>query len=119
MDIEEATGNKILRLNNGHFVPYGMEPSKFILNGEKFAVESWVDVFVTSLDYIMENDPHLFHNLMSDKVLFKDDPSRFVEPVTLKNGLTVETHFATDDIFSKIKSILQSTRWDYEIQIAL
>lgn len=117
--MQELTDNKVLRLNNGHLVPDGLRPTKFIINDHDFSVSSWSDVLVLSLNYIEKNDLQLFNNLKINGVIFKTDASRFVKPVTLTDGTTIETGFGDQDTLDKIRAILQSTRWNYEIQIEL
>lgn len=119
MDVQTTTGKKILKLDNGRFVPDNLAPCLLIIDGKKFEVDSWKEVFLTTLDFISEYDKTLFNNLKLDRVIFKADPTRFMSPATLENGVTIETHFSTGDMFGKIRSILQSSRWNYEIQIAL
>lgn len=119
MVLQELTDDKVLLLNNGHLVADGLKPSKFIIDEQEFSVGSWTDILVTSLNFIEENDKNLFSNLTNDRVIFKYDTSDFVAPVALKNGIKIETGFDDQDTFDKIKAILQSTRWDYQIQIAL
>lgn len=119
MYMQELTDDKVLRLNNGHLVPDGLRPTKFIINDHEFSVNSWSDILVLSLNYIEKNDLQLFNNLKNNRVIFKTDTSRFAKPVTLADGTMIETGFSDQDTLDKIRAILQSTRWDYEIQIAL
>lgn len=119
MYMQELTDNKVLRLNNEHLVPDGLLPTKFIINDHDFSVSSWSDVLVLSLNYIEKNDLQLFNNLKINRVIFKTDANRFVKPVTLEDGTMIETGFGDQDTLDKIRAILQSTRWNYEIQIEL
>lgn len=119
MYMQELTDDKVLRLNNGHLVPDGLSPTKFIIDTHDFSVGSWSDVLVLSLNYIQKNDQQLFSNLKNNHVIFKTESDRFVKPVKLDDGTVVETGFSDQDTLDKIRAVLQSTRWNYEIQIAI
>ncbi len=117
--MQELTDDKVLRLKNGHLVPDGLRPTKFIIDEHDFSVSSWSDVLVLSLKYIEKNDLQLFQNLKHNHVIFKTAEDSFISPVELEDGTLMETGFGDQDTLDKIRAILQSTRWDYEIQIGL
>ena len=86
----------------------GTKPKTLIIQGDKYAVKTWKDVYVTLLNWVVDYEPDIF------SMLGKDYPSLINQNlfnsrrcIQLKNGYYAETNLSAEAIHRFCSQVMQ------------